>query len=62
MVAMGAIRRAVAKGDGKLRFSGKVGGHPLRPGSYRLVVTLVGANGVSSVPRTVGFTVVGRAR
>jgi prealbumin domain-containing protein len=62
LVASGAISRAVAKGDGKLRFGARIGGHPLRPGRYRLRATVAGADGARSAAMTARFTVVARTR
>jgi hypothetical protein len=61
-VAVGAISRAVAKGDGKLRFGGTIGGHPLRPGRYQLIASVAGADGAPSAPVRIGFTVVAPTR
>jgi hypothetical protein len=61
-LAVGAISRAVLKGDGTLRFTGRMRGRALRPGSYRLVAAIVGANGASSPSVARTFTVVASRR
>jgi hypothetical protein len=53
----GSIKHADAAGIVKLRFTGRIGGHKLAPGRYRLVITAVDAAGNRSKVGTVQFTV-----
>jgi hypothetical protein len=50
-------RRAIA-GENTIRFSGRVGRRPLRPGRYAAVVTARTADGRAAAPLTLGFQVV----
>jgi hypothetical protein len=51
--AVGKLRRRGHAGPNRLAFSGRIGGRPLRAGSYRLLVTAVDDfnNSVESPPR-----------
>jgi DNA-binding beta-propeller fold protein YncE len=44
-------------GTNQIRFSGRIGKHPLRPGSYRATIVATDAAGNSSTPRKAGFLV-----
>jgi hypothetical protein len=52
------LKRTVTAGKGKLRFSRRVGGHALRRGRYRLVVTVTDAAGNRSQAAKVRFRIV----
>jgi IPT/TIG domain len=53
----GSITHVDAAGIVKLRFDGRIGGHKLSPGHYRLAITAVDAAGNRSKVGTVQFTV-----
>jgi hypothetical protein len=55
-VAIGSLLRSVHPGSGRMRFTGRIGGHRLRPGPYRLIVR----GGRACAPETLRFTVVPR--
>ena len=60
-VTVGSVERAVRQGAGRLRFTGRIGNHRLRPGPYRLVARLLaGASGTRCAAETIPFTVVAR--
>jgi DNA-binding beta-propeller fold protein YncE len=50
----GSITRRGRQGANSFRFTGRIGGRPLRPGSYRLSATVAGAG-----PRRTAFRIVG---
>ena len=54
---MGRIQRKVASGNGRLKFTGKVGKRTLRPGTYRLRAVLTDGKGNHSPVRTLKFVV-----
>ena len=56
--AKAKLVRTVAAGTGRLRFSGRIGRHALRPGRYRLVVTVTDAAGNRSQAAKVRFRIV----
>ena len=58
----GTLRRRVARGAGRVAFTGRVGRTALRPGSYRATLTAVDAAGNRSRSVRVSFTVVRSAR
>ena len=51
------INRKVAAGNGKLKFTGKVGKRTLRPGTYRLRAVPTDGKGNHSPVRSLKFTV-----
>jgi hypothetical protein len=53
----GSITHVDPAGIVKLRFNGRIGGHKLPPGHYRLVITAVDAAGNRSKVGAVQFTV-----
>lgn len=55
-VTVGALKRAVPAGTGRLRWAGRVGGRRLLPGRYRLVASLR-TGGVDCGPQRLGFRV-----
>jgi N-acetylneuraminic acid mutarotase len=57
-VTVGRFRHADTAGTNTLRFSGRVGGHKLRPGSYRLSITARIGRGRASTASTIGFRIV----
>lgn len=61
-VGLGALRRRVAAGSRVVRFTGRLGRRALRPGRYRLTVTLTDAAGSRSAPRSVAFRILPRSR
>jgi hypothetical protein len=57
---VGVLRRSdVAGGAVKLRFSGRIGRRPLRPGRHRARIMATDDAGNRSAPRRTGFTIVG---
>jgi N-acetylneuraminic acid mutarotase len=58
-VTVGRFTHADAAGPNTLRFSGRVNGHKLSPGRYRLSVTARVGGGTPSTARTIGFRIVG---
>jgi hypothetical protein len=60
-VGVGNIRRVVRKRAGHLRFRGRIGGHPLRRGHYRLVIrSTAGRDRLAPGRTALRFTVLGR--
>jgi Domain of unknown function (DUF4394) len=57
-VAVGSISASRSAGRGTLKFSGRIGGRALTPGSYRASLTAKDAIGQRSPVRTVSFRVV----
>ncbi len=57
-VTVGRFRHADAAGTNTLRFSGRVNGHKLSPGRYRLSITARIGRGRASSPTLVGFRIV----
>jgi len=55
----GSLSRAGSSGANRIRFTGRVSGHALRPGRYRAVLTAANGSG-RSAPRAVGFRIVAR--
>jgi alpha-tubulin suppressor-like RCC1 family protein len=53
---IGSFTHADAAGANKFRFIGRIGGHTLKPGSYRLVAVSLSAGGKSSA-KTVAFKI-----
>ena len=58
-VTVGRFRHADAAGANALRFSGRIRGHKLRPGRYRLSLSARIGSGTPSAARRVGFRIVG---
>lgn len=58
-VTVGSFRHADTAGPNRLRFSGRVRGHKLSPGRYRLSITARVGDGTPSVAQVVGFRIVG---
>jgi hypothetical protein len=58
----GAFRGRGTAGPNVLRFSGRLNGRRLAPGSYRLVVVATDAAGSASPPRSVGFRILRSGR
>lgn len=58
-VTVGRFRHADAAGLNTLRFSGRVNGHKLSPGRYRLSITARVGNGTPSAAQVVSFRIVG---
>lgn len=57
----GTITHAAHAGVNAVTFEGRLSPHKkLAPGSYTLVVTAIGANGQTSAPQTIKFTIVNR--
>ena len=56
---VGSFTRSDTAGPNSFRFSGRVGGHKLKPGRYQLQVVSKNANGTSNTA-TVSFTVKGK--
>jgi hypothetical protein len=57
-VAVGSISASRVAGRGTLKFSGRIGGRALKPGSYRASLTAADAAGQRSAVRTVQLRVV----
>ena len=57
---LGRLTRRSHVGRNSVRFSGRIKGRTLKPGSYRLRVTATDAAGNRSAARTVRFKVVRR--
>jgi Domain of unknown function (DUF4394) len=57
-VAVGSISASRGAGRGTLKFSGRIGGRALKPGSYRASLTATDAAGQRSAVRTVQLRVV----
>jgi len=58
-VKAGAFKHKDAAGSNSLRFSGRLGGHRLAPGGYRLAVTAKNAGGKVSATLTRSFKIAG---
>ena len=58
--AAGTLRRAATGGANRTAFSGRIGRRPLRPGRHRATLAAADPAGNRSVPRRIGFRVVGR--
>jgi hypothetical protein len=56
-VNAGAFTVQVKQGTTLVGFSGRIGGHALAPGAYRMTLTAVDAHGLRSAPRTLAFRV-----
>jgi Ca2+-binding RTX toxin-like protein len=56
-VRVGSLRARARAGANATRFSGRIAGRPLRPGSYRAMLTAVDAAGYRSNRATASFTV-----
>jgi hypothetical protein len=56
-ITVGRFSTSAVAGADTLRFSGRVGGKKLRPGTYELVANASDATG-KSVPETTGFRIV----
>lgn len=57
----GTLSRArISAGATSVRFTGRIGAKALKPGRHRITVTVTGASGARSAPRTATFTVVAR--
>ena len=57
---VGVLKRSdVAGGAVKLRFSGRSGRRPLKPGRYRARIVATDNAGNRSAPRRAGFTIFG---
>ncbi len=54
---VGSFSRPGTAGANRIPFSGKIGTRALRPGSYRLSVTAIGANGARSAVKRIRFRV-----
>ena len=57
-VTAGTLRAAATGGANRTRFSGKIRGHKLPPGSYTLTATASDAGGGKSKPATIAFKIV----
>jgi hypothetical protein len=60
LAVSGVFRRAGHAGLNRLHFRGRIGGHRLGPGRYRLVVVAVDRLGARSFVRRAGFRILGR--
>lgn len=56
---VGRFRHADAAGANTLRFTGRINGHKLSPGRYRLSITARVGGGTPSAAKTAGFRIVG---
>ena len=54
---VGTLRRSGAKGLNRIRFTGRIGKHALRPGSYRAVISATDAASNRSAPHRARFRV-----
>lgn len=54
---VGSFSRPGTAGANRIPFSGKIGTRALRPGSYRLSITAIGANGARSAVKRIRFRV-----
>lgn len=57
-VVLGSSVRSLPAGASRIAFRGRVGGRPLRPGRYEVLVRAAGADGVPSATRRARFAVV----
>jgi hypothetical protein len=55
----GSFTRNSTAGATRIKFSGRIGGRKLRPGSYRLTLIPIDAAGNRGAPRRVSFRIVG---
>jgi hypothetical protein len=53
----GSFTQRGEAGKNSLTFNGKIGGHKLTPGSYRLIATPT-SNGVAGSPQSITFQIV----
>jgi hypothetical protein len=58
LLTMGTFAHSDAGGPVKLKFTGRAGGHPLRPGSYRLTAVARNSGGLKSAPALTTFRIV----
>jgi streptogramin lyase len=56
-VEVGSLGYRALKGANRFAFSGRVGGHSLKPGEYRLTLVATDAAGNGSVPAKLPFTI-----
>ena len=57
LALLGSLGYKGASGTNRFAFSGRVGGHTLKPGAYRLSVTAFDAAGNGSAPAKLSFTI-----
>lgn len=55
---VGSLRRSGVGGPNRIRFTGRIGRRPLRPGRYRVVLTATDAAGNRSAPKAARFRIV----
>jgi uncharacterized repeat protein (TIGR01451 family)/CSLREA domain-containing protein len=60
LVVVGTLTRTAAMGASRVAFSGRVGSHPLKSGSYIATLTAGVMGAPASVPARAGFTIVSR--
>ena len=60
LVVVGTLTRTAAMGANRVAFSGRVGSHALKSGSYIATLTAAVAGAPASVPARAGFTIVSR--
>jgi streptogramin lyase len=56
-VTAGSVSYTAVSGPNRFAFSGRVGGHALKPGAYRLTAVATDAAGNGSAPARVSFTI-----
>ncbi len=56
-VEAGALSYKASAGAGRFPFAGRVAGHALKPGAYRLTLVATDAAGNSSAPAKLSFTI-----
>jgi hypothetical protein len=56
---VGHFTHADTAGPNSLRFTGRINGHKLHPGSYRLSITARIGHGRATAPKAIGFRIVG---